>query len=132
MIRIIIGAIFGIIIARNAETMPHPVQSAVFLGAILGFCLSYFFGHRDKNIAVATAVATAVSAAKAEAAAQATSQAAVHFYNLTTGLTASDVPSQSIIDAHTTKEFSSEHHSDLSTDKQRSISPKKERITRQA
>lgn len=129
MFRIIIGAVFGIIISRNAETMPHPVQSAVFLGAILGFCLSYFFGHKDKNIAVATAVATAVSAAKAEAAAQATSQAAVHFYNLTGGLTAADIPSQSFIDAHSTKEITGEQDANVNSNRQRSISP--ERVSRQ-
>lgn len=74
MIRVVIGFIIGVIISRNAATMPQPVFAAVIFGAFLGFLAAYFFGRRDKNFAVATAVSVAV--AKANAASEANAKAA--------------------------------------------------------
>lgn len=82
MVRIIIGFLVGVIVSRNAQAYGTPFWGACLLGLILGGVASYFFGKRDKNIAVATAVATAVAAAeaKADARAQAIANSAVQIY----------------------------------------------------
>lgn len=91
MIRLIVGFIIGVIVSRNAQQYSTPFWGAIVLGAILGATLFYFFGRRDKNIAVATAVATAISASKseAEAKAAAVAQSAVNVY-----LQSGQVPTQ--------------------------------------
>src|SRR4051812_10392620 len=82
MIRVIAGLILGIVIARNAEPMPHPVQAAVGAAFLAGLLLAWAFGRRDKASAVAVAVASAqaAAAAEAEASAEAIAQAAVQVY----------------------------------------------------
>lgn len=85
MLRIVLGFAIGCIIARNAQPMAFPFWGAIILGAIAGMVLFYFFGRRDKNIAVATAVAIAIAEAnaKADARAQAIANSAVNVYMAT-------------------------------------------------
>jgi hypothetical protein len=71
-----------VIISRNAQQYSTPYWGAILLGCLLGAVLFYFFGKRDKNLAVASAVAVAVANAnsQADANAQAIAQSAVQIY----------------------------------------------------
>lgn len=98
MIRLIAGFIIGVMVSRNAQQYATPYWGAIVLGAVLGATAFYFFGKRDKNIAVATAVATAIAqaSAAAEAKAQAIANAAVHIYQMS-----GQVPTQREIVSYT-------------------------------
>lgn len=113
MIRLIAGFCIGVMISRNAQQYATPYWGAIILGAILGAVLFYFFGKRDKNIAVATAVATAVASANAaaDAKAQAIANAAVHIYQMS-----GQIPSQKEIDTVT-----SFVHGEIQNDDSRAI-----------
>lgn len=87
MFRLVIGFIVGVIVSRNAQQYSTPYWGAIIFGVLIGATFFYFFGRRDKNIAVATAVATAVSNANAKAAAVA--QSAVNVY-----MQSGQIPSQ--------------------------------------
>lgn len=82
MFRVVLGFLLGVIAAKNTQEMQFPVFAAVLVAFIGGCYITYRFGKRDINSAVATAVAVATSKAKAEAEASAAAiaNAAIQFH----------------------------------------------------
>jgi len=85
MIRVIIGFIGGIILARNAAPMGAPAFSAILLIGLIGSGLCFLLGYKDKKSAVASAVAIAKAEASAEAEAKAAAmaQSIINFHGIT-------------------------------------------------
>jgi len=72
----------GVIVSRNAATLPSPVIGSIFVAMIVSCGYMWYLGYHGKSEAVSIAVsqATAVANARANANAKAIANSAINLY----------------------------------------------------